>query len=121
MSNETTKTGATAKPVVYVSHDEVEERTTIQLGKSADIFGARRALGDAGVKATPITLVTTWGEARTRAALEAEGFDVQSTPGAACSRCGGWTSSGGMSQHARSKVAVLGRKGCACAASTVRP
>lgn len=37
-----------------------------------------------------------------------------STPAAACTRCGGWTAFGGMSQYAHSKVPVHGRVGCAC-------
>lgn len=35
-------------------------------------------------------------------------------PAAACPACGGWTSSGGMSQHSKSKTPVLGRAGCTC-------
>lgn len=35
-------------------------------------------------------------------------------PAAACPRCGGWTSFGGMSQYSKSVVEVLGRKGCIC-------
>lgn len=35
-------------------------------------------------------------------------------PAAACPRCGGWTSYGGMSQHAGSLVPVQGRTGCTC-------
>lgn len=36
------------------------------------------------------------------------------TPAAACPRCGGWTSYGGMSQYSASRVPVLGRTGCTC-------
>lgn len=35
-------------------------------------------------------------------------------PGAACPRCGGWTSSGGMSQYRNSTTPVHGRTGCTC-------
>ena len=35
-------------------------------------------------------------------------------PGAACPRCGGWTSFGGMSQYSESNDAVMGRIGCVC-------
>lgn len=35
-------------------------------------------------------------------------------PAAACPRCGGWTSMGGMSQHSDSEVEVDGRTGCTC-------
>ena len=35
-------------------------------------------------------------------------------PAAACPRCGGWTASGGMSQHSGSIVPVSGRTGCSC-------
>lgn len=40
--------------------------------------------------------------------------DLSSVPAAACPRCGGWTSSGGMSQYAKSSTPVLGRTGCSC-------
>lgn len=39
---------------------------------------------------------------------------VAPTPAAACPRCGGWTSSGGMSQYRNSTVPVHGRTGCTC-------
>lgn len=39
---------------------------------------------------------------------------VKLPPAAACPRCGGWTSFGGMSQFAKSTEAVLGRIGCTC-------
>lgn len=35
-------------------------------------------------------------------------------PAAACPKCGGWTSQGGMSQHANATAPVMGRKGCTC-------
>lgn len=35
-------------------------------------------------------------------------------PAAACPRCGGWTRSGGMSQHANATEKVHGRIGCRC-------
>jgi hypothetical protein len=35
-------------------------------------------------------------------------------PAAACQVCGGWTSHGGMSQHAASREPVQGRCGCDC-------
>lgn len=35
-------------------------------------------------------------------------------PAAACKRCGGWTQSGGMSQHAQTQRPVQGRYGCIC-------
>lgn len=35
-------------------------------------------------------------------------------PAAACPKCGGWTSFGGMSQHSNSTVPVDGRTGCTC-------
>jgi len=35
-------------------------------------------------------------------------------PAAACSRCGGWTGYGGMSQHSDSMELLLGRTGCLC-------
>jgi hypothetical protein len=35
-------------------------------------------------------------------------------PAAACQRCGGWTSFGGMSQHSKSATPVHGRTGCNC-------
>ena len=35
-------------------------------------------------------------------------------PAAACSGCGGWTSSGGCSQHRDSDTPVFGRTGCFC-------
>lgn len=35
-------------------------------------------------------------------------------PAAACGRCGGWTSFGGMSQHAKATTPVQGRVGCSC-------
>lgn len=38
------------------------------------------------------------------------------TPAAACPRCGGWTASGGMSQHHRTTVPVMRRFGCVCTA-----
>lgn len=37
-----------------------------------------------------------------------------SMPAAACPLCGGWTAHGGMSQHAKSTVPVMGRPGCHC-------
>jgi len=40
--------------------------------------------------------------------------DLTNIPAAACPRCGGWTGSGGMSQHRNSKTPVLGRTGCTC-------
>lgn len=38
----------------------------------------------------------------------------QDVPAAACARCGGWTSVGGMSQHAKAVTPVQGRVGCTC-------
>ena len=35
-------------------------------------------------------------------------------PAAACPRCGGWTTTGGMSQYANNTTPVLGRVGCDC-------
>ena len=35
-------------------------------------------------------------------------------PAAACPRCGGWTNTGGMSQHSDSQELVLDRTGCLC-------
>jgi hypothetical protein len=35
-------------------------------------------------------------------------------PAAACPRCGGWTTMGGMSQHSDAHVPVHGRFGCVC-------
>ena len=35
-------------------------------------------------------------------------------PAAACPRCGGWTSFGGMSQHSKATTPVSGRTGCTC-------
>lgn len=43
-----------------------------------------------------------------------EANDLKNIPAAACPQCGGWTSSGGCSQHAKSKTKVLGRTGCTC-------
>lgn len=39
---------------------------------------------------------------------------MQDIPVAACNKCGGWTNHGGMSQHYKSKVPILGRIGCTC-------
>ena len=36
------------------------------------------------------------------------------TPAAACQRCGGWLSSGGMSQYHRTTAPVMRRFGCLC-------
>jgi hypothetical protein len=36
------------------------------------------------------------------------------TPAAACRRCGGWTTYGGMSQHAHADAPIMGRTGCTC-------
>lgn len=39
----------------------------------------------------------------------------EATPAAAaCGCCGGWTSSGGMSQHHSTRTPVMGRYGCTC-------
>jgi len=46
--------------------------------------------------------------------LAKSGNDMKDIPVAACPRCGGWTSQGGMSQHALSAVPVQGRTGCTC-------
>lgn len=35
-------------------------------------------------------------------------------PPAACGKCGGWTSYGGMSQYSNSYTPVSGRTGCNC-------
>lgn len=40
--------------------------------------------------------------------------EVKHLEKAACVRCEGWTNFGGMSQHSKSKVEVLGRVGCSC-------
>ena len=40
--------------------------------------------------------------------------DTSNVPAAACPTCGGWHSSGGMSQHAHETTPVLGRTGCTC-------
>lgn len=40
------------------------------------------------------------------------------TPAAACQRCGGWLSSGGMSQYHRTTTPVMRRFGCLCNAPT---
>ena len=40
--------------------------------------------------------------------------DTSNVPAAACRRCGGWTTQGGMSQHGTSNVPVMGRTGCDC-------
>jgi len=40
--------------------------------------------------------------------------DMTNIPAAACKRCGGWTSFGGMSQHRDSETPVMGRTGCTC-------
>lgn len=40
--------------------------------------------------------------------------ETQKIPAAACQKCGGWTSFGGMSQHSKSTVPVMGRTGCTC-------
>lgn len=40
--------------------------------------------------------------------------DLDNIPAAACGNCGGWTSFGGMSQHADATEPVLGRTGCTC-------
>jgi len=40
--------------------------------------------------------------------------DLTKIPAAACPRCGGWTSCGGMSQHRFSDVRVIDRTGCNC-------
>ena len=37
---------------------------------------------------------------------------MENIPAAACGRCGGWTTQGGMSQHGKATVPVLGRIGC---------
>ena len=43
--------------------------------------------------------------------------DTTTVPAAACPRCGGWTSYGGMSQHSHNLTErVLGRTGCLCGA-----
>ncbi len=41
-------------------------------------------------------------------------------PAAACGTCGGWHSSGGMSQYANFDVPVDGRIGCICRRETTR-
>lgn len=38
--------------------------------------------------------------------------DLTNIPAAACRVCGGWTSQGGMSQHAEAVEPVMGRTGC---------
>ena len=43
-----------------------------------------------------------------------EALVKEKVPAAACPRCGGWTSFGGMSQHSASKRRVMGRRGCVC-------
>jgi hypothetical protein len=45
--------------------------------------------------------------------------DLTTIPAAACSRCGGWTSFGGMSQYSKSSTPVLGRTGCTCTISVI--
>lgn len=40
--------------------------------------------------------------------------DLTNIPAAACSKCGGWTGFGGMSQYAHSTEKVLDRTGCIC-------
>jgi hypothetical protein len=40
--------------------------------------------------------------------------ETPTRPAAACPRCGGWTSFGGMSQHSDPKKLHLGRFGCNC-------
>jgi hypothetical protein len=39
---------------------------------------------------------------------------LENIPAAACRKCGGWTSFGGMSQYCDSKEPVMGRIGCTC-------
>lgn len=39
---------------------------------------------------------------------------LNTIPAAACPRCGGWTSMGGMSQHFNATEPVEGRTGCVC-------
>ncbi len=46
--------------------------------------------------------------------LKTGGNKMTNIPAAACPRCGGWTSFGGMSQFANSKVPAMGRTGCTC-------
>ena len=38
--------------------------------------------------------------------------DLTNIPAAACSRCGGWTGFGGMSQYSQTRLRVIGRTGC---------
>ena len=38
--------------------------------------------------------------------------DLSNIPAAACGVCGGWTRSGGMSQHSEADKPVMGRTGC---------
>jgi len=40
--------------------------------------------------------------------------DLTNVPAAACHKCGGWASMGGMSQHRASATPVMGRTGCLC-------
>ena len=40
--------------------------------------------------------------------------DMTNLPAAACRRCGGWTTQGGMSQYSRSAKLVMNRTGCDC-------
>lgn len=46
---------------------------------------------------------------------------MHNIPAAACPRCGGWTTFGGMSQHATATKPVLGRTGCTCTPRCDRP
>ena len=51
--------------------------------------------------------------------------DLTKVPAAACSKCGGWHSRGGMKQYANSTVPVVAggyaRTGCTCGLGCERP
>ena len=47
-------------------------------------------------------------------ALEVDETEPLKFTAAACMKCGGWTSFGGMSQHHKTTVPVMGRLGCIC-------
>ena len=54
--------------------------------------------------------------------INAKGYTFKGkAPAASCSKCGGWHSQGGMSQHFSSTSPVMGRLGCEVACGSIDP
>lgn len=74
------------------------------------IVDALKTHWDPSLRALTVAIL----EEAVKIAANPESNDLTDIPAAACNKCGGWTSFGGMSQHSKTTTPVLGRTGCTC-------